>query len=698
MKDERKTKKQLIAEMEDLRRKVADLEALETTFKRTEAALRESEQMARALLNTPSSIAVLLDTEGTVLDATETLAAMMNRELSEVLSSCFWDLFPPETAERRRAHVEQAIESGKPVRIEDHGQDRFYDGVASPVFDDSGNVTRVAILVHDITERVRLGQQNEERRLYLESVLANAPDAIVTLDSHHKLQEWNPGAERLFGYSREEALGQNIDDLVTGSDPATFEEATGYTQQVLAGTNVGPTETVRFTKDGTPVDVVVAGAPILVQGELVGIVAVYTDITSRKQTEAELRTRTAQLVGLREVGLELTAELELDTLLESIVSKAVSMLNGTSGGLFLYRPDLNVLEWTVKVGPHPTPVGTTLKPGEGVSGRAWKLGGHVLVDNYAQWDGRASYTQDSDSMAVVALPVRWRDSFLGVLNVLRTPPETFSQADAELLDLFAAQSAIAIENARLYQQVSHQAGELAKVVKRLQELDRLKSEFIQNVSHELRSPLALIRGYAELLSLGELGELELEHKKPVDIIARRSRMLSDLVGDILLVLEVEANPRDPEPVQLGILAKAAVEDFQLSAQMAGLILESEITDELPPVSAYPTYLRRVVDNLIDNAIKFTPEGGRITVRAHQSEQHVILEVSDTGIGIPYDQLERVFERLYQVSGSAKRRYGGVGLGLALAREIAIAYGGDVTVESELGKGSTFTVSLPIREK
>ena len=653
--------------------------------------------MARALLNTPSSIAVLIDTKGTILDATQTFAHMVDSELSEIVGICFWDLFPSDMAERRRAYVEKAIKTGKPVRIEDYGREGIYDGVASPVFNSSGKVTRVAILAHDISERIRLGKQNEERRLYLESVLANAPDAIVTLDSDHKLQEWNPGAERLFGYSRDEALGRNIDDLITGSAPEVFAEATDLTHQVLCGTKVGPTETVRFTKDGTPVEVVVAGAPIQVQGELVGIVAVYTDITNQKRTEEELRNRTAQLEGLREVGLELTAELELDALLESIVSRAVSLLNGASGGLFLFRPDLNALEWIVKVGPHPTPIGTIIKPGEGISGKVWSLGGPILRDDYAQWEGHANHTEDSLSMAVVAVPVRWRDSFLGVLNVLRTLPETFSQGDAELLDLFAAQSAIAIENARLYQQVSQQAGELSEVVIRLQELDRLKSEFIQNVSHELRSPLALIRGYAELLSMGELGELKPNQRKPVDIIARRSRMLSDLVSDILLVLEVEANPRAPEPVRLDIVAKAAVEDFQLSAQVAGLTLVSEIADELPPVSGYPTYLRRVVDNLIDNAIKFTPEGGMITVRARQTEQQVVLEVCDTGIGIPTDQLERVFERLYQVHGSTRRRYGGVGLGLALAREIAEAYGGDVTVESVLGKGSTFTVSLPIRQ-
>jgi adenylate cyclase len=231
-------------------------------------------------------------------------------------------------------------------------------------------------------------------------------------------------------------------------------------------------------------------------------------------------------------------------------------------------------------------------------------------------------------------------------------------------------------------------------VARLQELDRLKSEFIQNASHELRMPLALILGYAEMLDMGEMGELEPEQREAVGVITRRARMLRDLVEDITFILQAETNLPDPEPVRLDELTLAVVKEFQIAVQEAGLTLRTDIARGLPPVYASPTYMRRVMDNLIGNAIKFTPEGGAITISGWREGDCVALEVSDTGIGIPADKLDHVFERFYQVDGSATRRYGGVGLGLALMKEVVEAYGGRVAVDSEMDVGSTFTAILP----
>lgn len=232
-------------------------------------------------------------------------------------------------------------------------------------------------------------------------------------------------------------------------------------------------------------------------------------------------------------------------------------------------------------------------------------------------------------------------------------------------------------------------------ISHLKELDRLKSEFVQNVSHELRSPLALVLGYADLLTTGELGELTPEQRKPVEIIARRARMLGHLVEDVTLILASETRKLEREPLSLAELALAAVQDFRLIADREELTLTTDIASDLPPVGGEPTYLRRVLDNLLSNAIKFTQSGGTVALRMWQKDEQVVLQVADTGIGIPDDQQERVFDRFYQVDGSIRRRYGGVGLGLALVKEIVEAYGGSVDVESEVGEGTTFTVTLPI---
>jgi PAS domain S-box-containing protein len=254
------------------------------------------------------------------------------------------------------------------------------------------------------------------------------------------------------------------------------------------------------------------------------------------------------------------------------------------------------------------------------------------------------------------------------------------------------------------EQIRRQAEELATALAQLQELDRLKSEFMQNVSHELRTPLALIWGYAELLTDGTLGELDPEQRGPMESITWHTRRLIDLVEDIVLVLAKETRVPDQEPVALDRLVRAAVRDFQLIAEQAELTLRTEIVPDLPPVYGTPTYLRRVLDNLINNAIKFTAAGGSVTVRlwqqedAHQSDADIVLQVTDSGIGIAPDQQAHIFDRFYQIDGSAKREYGGVGLGLALVKEIIEAHNGQVVVDSREGKGSTFTITLPISNK
>ncbi len=174
-------------------------------------------------------------------------------------------------------------------------------------------------------------------------------------------------------------------------------------------------------------------------------------VWEKRRAEEALRNRTAQLEALRQIGLEITAELDLDALLRSIVSRAVELVGGDSGGLYLYRPERDVLEWTMAVGPHLAPIGTVLRRGEGLSGKVWETGQPLIVDDYQHWEGQAAIYEGYPFKATVGVPIRWGEKFLGVLDVLADPRHTFSPADAELLGLFATQAAIAIENARLYE-------------------------------------------------------------------------------------------------------------------------------------------------------------------------------------------------------------------------------------------------------
>jgi PAS domain S-box-containing protein len=247
---------------------------------------------------------------------------------------------------------------------------------------------------------------------------------------------------------------------------------------------------------------------------------------------------------------------------------------------------------------------------------------------------------------------------------------------------------------QLNRDLEQRAADLARALERQQELDRLQREFIQNVSHELRTPLALIRGHAEVLESGWLGELSQKQGESIAVISRRAQMLGRLVDDIVSILATERRELKRGPVDLAQIACTSITDFQTAARNALITLTAQVEPDLPPVSGEATALRRLLDNLVGNAFKFTPEGGQIIVRLARLDQTLMLQVADTGIGIPTDKLGRVFERFYQVDGSPTRKYSGVGLGLALVKEIVEAHEGNISVASEEGHGTTFTVLLP----
>ncbi len=415
-------------------------------------------------------------------------------------------------------------------------------------------------------------------------------------------------------------------------------------------------------------------------------------IQNARLLEAE-RRRGAELEALHQASLHLTSSLEQQFVLEAIIEHALKLVSADNAHIFLYDGEHLAFGAAIWAGglqrePYavPQPNGLTYTVAHTGEQRVIP---DVDADPFfqdRQWGG-----------AIASLPLCIGGQVRGVMNIAFEQPHVFGENELNVLKLLADQAAIAIHNAELHQKVRLHADELAAALERQEELDRLKDEFIQNVSHELRSPLALIRGYAEMLADGDLGELQQDQWKPIETIVRRSRMLSDLVEDITLILGAETRPLEQIPVSPDEVARTAVEDFRVAVDQAGLKLQAEIVPGLPPVSGSLTYLRRVMDNLLSNAIKFTPEGGTITVRAWREGKQVTLEVQDSGIGIPAEQLERIFERFYQVDGSARRRYGGVGLGLALVKEIVNLHGGQVTVTSQVGEGSTFTITLPICE-
>jgi signal transduction histidine kinase len=256
----------------------------------------------------------------------------------------------------------------------------------------------------------------------------------------------------------------------------------------------------------------------------------------------------------------------------------------------------------------------------------------------------------------------------------------------------------ALEDANrfLERRVQERTAELQTALQKLSELSQLKANFVANVSHELRTPLTHVKGYLELLTTESLGGLTSEQKNALQVSQRAAGQLESLIDNLILFSQAERGEMSLHlnPVNIAKVAEEVFNYSRTSAANRNVILQKEIAADLPPVQADEEKISWAILQLMDNAIKFTPAGGivRLTIQPDVG-QLIMVSVIDTGIGIPANRLEEIFEPFHQLDGSSTRRYGGTGLGLALVRDIINAHGSIIEVESVEGKGSTFKFPL-----
>jgi signal transduction histidine kinase len=256
-------------------------------------------------------------------------------------------------------------------------------------------------------------------------------------------------------------------------------------------------------------------------------------------------------------------------------------------------------------------------------------------------------------------------------------------------------AALQESNRTLERRVHERTVELRRALERLSEVNQIKANLISNISHELRTPLSHIKGYLELLLQDQIGEISEEQRKALDVIWRSSERLSTMIEDLIEFSTASREGLSMTLAQLN-LKELAADVLHRSEEKAGKVdvaLENAVEKDLPTVFGDLDRLFWVLFQLIDNAIKFTPSGGTVQLSAKQENQLIEISVIDTGIGIPKDRIEEIFEPFHQLDGSPTRRYGGAGLGLALARLIINAHGSELKVRSKEGEGSTFSFSL-----
>jgi len=422
----------------------------------------------------------------------------------------------------------------------------------------------------------------------------------------------------------------------------------------------------------------------------------------------ELQSRTGELArsveelkALSDVGQAVSSSLDLERVLNTIAARA-AQLSSANGGL-IYEYDEPRAEFHLRGSDRlDEELGEVIRAapirlGEGVAGKAVVTRAPVQVADvlddktYDVARIRAVF-EERGFRSMLAVPLLVEQRIIGALVVWRQEPGSFAPEVVNLLLTFASQSVLAIENARLYREIEDKS-------RQLEVASQHKSEFLANMSHELRTPLNAIIGFSEVLTermFGELNDKQDEYLK--DIYASGQHLLS-LINDILDLSKIEAGRMELEPTDFD-LPGAIDNALTLVRERAGrrrITLGREIDGRVGTIRADERKVKQVLLNLLSNALKFTPEGGRIDVRAAVSDGLVEVSVADTGVGIVPEDQEAVFEEFRQV-GTADKKVEGTGLGLALSRKFIELHGGRIWVKSQIGTGSTFTFTIPVRRE
>ena len=542
-----------------------------------------------------------------------------------------------------------------------------------------------AALKAEIEERRRTEEALRDKEEWVRCLIDQSSDGIVMVDASGTVIEWNQGQEQITGVSREGALGRTIWDVEFLFEPPDERTAENYERlranirQVLQdgdGSWMGRRVEREFQRlDGTRGYMESVAFPVRArQGLVIG--SVSRDTTVRRQAEEVLRLRTEQLEALREVGLSLAVQLDLDSLLKSIVVWAIRLVGAQSGGFYLNRTQDGeaVLEWAVSVGNTFLPLGTRVSRGEGLSGRAWEEGRPLVVDNYPTWEGRLPSEGGYGFAATAAVPVCWHGELLGMLNVMAKEAGALARTEVELLSLFAAHAAAAIANARLFDAVQRQREQLRSLTARLAEIEEAER---QRLAHELHDQVGQ--------NLSVLG---------INLNIIRSQMLPDTAtttasrfADSLALIEettarirnIMADLRPPVLDDYGLPAALRWYAEQLAAR-TGLDVQVSTngsTERLPP--ALENSLFRIAQEALTNVAKHAcAKCAEVTLQMAKGK--VRLTVVDDGVG---------FEP--GVAAGTDRQ----GWGLLGMTERAQSLEGHLNVDSQPGAGTCVCVEVPV---
>ncbi|MFN7209313.1 MAG: ATP-binding protein [Aggregatilineales bacterium] len=398
---------------------------------------------------------------------------------------------------------------------------------------------------------------------------------------------------------------------------------------------------------------------------------------------------------LLEISLALNSTLALKPLLSEILTATCEIVDSEAASLLLYVTNADELRFVASNTPgenHEALLGTAVPVEGSVAGQIARENRPIIIQN-ADQDARIYRSVDIQlgfhTRSLLGVPMHVKGKVIGVLEALNKRSGLWTEEDARYATILASHAAVAIQNAR-------QTEALRKAYAELDKLDKLKTDFIAIASHELRTPLSVILGYASFLkedAQGEVSEL-------ASAVLNSALQLRSIIEDMtnLRFLHQGTLETHRENLSAAQVVRTALSELQALAQAKGQRLVLDLQQDAP-ICVDRAKIGMALVNVLNNAIKFTPQGGEIRISLEQRRREVWIRVADNGIGIPPDLLDKIFEEFFQAEDHMTRRHNGMGIGLSIARGMVEAHGGRIWAESGgIGRGSVFTIALPLAER
>ncbi|MHC5737564.1 hybrid sensor histidine kinase/response regulator [Nostoc sp.] len=652
-----------------------------------ETALHQSEtRLRRVAANLPNGAVFIVDRELRYLLAEG--EALNNAGLisEDLVGKTLWEALDPDLASSYEPYYRQAL-AGEPFTSEHHSYERDYITHSTPLYNEQGEVEAALSVSYDISDRKQAEANLRESESRLRLMIESAREyAILTLDLDNRFTSWNSGAERLLGYSEVEIFGQSGRIIFTPED----NEQGKSEQELHIAQTEGQAENRRWhvRKDGSRFWGTGFVMPLRDETDgMQGFIKIMRDETGKRQAEerfqalydttSDLLATEQPLTLMNNLFRNLSTQLQLDYyynyMVEEKDDRPMLHLRNYGG---ISEATAQAIEW--------------LEFGEYLCGIVAQEQQQIIL-NQDQLSNHPSkqLSHIPGITAYAGQPLIVQGRLLGGLSFASRRRTDFTPDEASLLQSVCDQMAIALERTNLLNSIQLQA-------EQLQRANQIKDEFLAVLSHELRSPLNPILGWAKLLQKGNLNPERTT--TGLKIIERNAQLQAQLINDLLDISRILQGKLslNQMPVDLGATIAAALETVHLAAVAKSLQIETTFSPTARTVIGDAGRLQQVVWNLLSNAVKFTPEGGQIMVALTHTDTHAQIQVTDTGIGINPDFLPYVFEHFRQEDAATTRKFGGLGLGLAIARQIVEMHGGTIAAQSPGDEqGATFTVQIPL---